>query len=224
MLLRMYSRWAERTASSVELLDRQDGEEAGIKSATLEISGEYAYGYLRAERGVHRLVRISPFDSQARRHTSFASVFVYPVVDDTHRDRDPRRGHRDGRLPRLGRRRAARQQDELGRATAAPARGHRRRLPAGALAAQEPRDGDEDAESGALPARAGGAGEGEAEARVQRRRTSAGAARSAPTSSSRTRWSTTTARSSRSRTSTEVMDGDIDPFIQAYLHEFGGSQ
>jgi peptide chain release factor 2 len=83
MLLRMYSRWAEAHGFNVELLDRLDGEEAGIKSATLEITGEYAYGYLKAERGVHRLVRISPFDSQARRHTSFVSVFVYPVVDDT---------------------------------------------------------------------------------------------------------------------------------------------
>jgi peptide chain release factor 2 len=83
MLLRMYVRWGERHGMEVELLDRMEGEEAGIKSATLEIRGQYAYGYLRAERGVHRLVRISPFDSQARRHTSFASVFVYPVVDDT---------------------------------------------------------------------------------------------------------------------------------------------
>ncbi len=83
MLLRMYARWGERRGFDVELLDRQEGEEAGIKSATLEIRGQYAYGYLRAERGVHRLVRISPFDSQARRHTSFASVFVYPMVDDT---------------------------------------------------------------------------------------------------------------------------------------------
>jgi peptide chain release factor 2 len=83
MLLRMYVRWAEKHGYEVELLDRQEGEEAGIKSATLEVRGLYGYGYLKAERGVHRLVRISPFDSQARRHTSFASVFVYPVVDDT---------------------------------------------------------------------------------------------------------------------------------------------
>jgi peptide chain release factor 2 len=83
MLLRMYVRWAERRGFEVELLDRLEGEEAGIKSASLEIRGMYAYGYLKAERGVHRLVRISPFDSQARRHTSFASVFIYPVVDDT---------------------------------------------------------------------------------------------------------------------------------------------
>jgi peptide chain release factor 2 len=83
MLLRMYVRWAERHGFQAELLDRLEGEEAGIKSATLEVRGQYAYGYLKAERGVHRLVRISPFDSQGRRHTSFASVFVYPVVDDT---------------------------------------------------------------------------------------------------------------------------------------------
>ncbi len=82
MLLRMYSRWAERHGYEVELLDHQAGEEAGIKSATLEIRGSHAYGYLKAEKGVHRLVRISPFDAQKRRHTSFASVFVYPVVDD----------------------------------------------------------------------------------------------------------------------------------------------
>jgi peptide chain release factor 2 len=83
MLLRMYSRWAERHDFDVTLLDLQPGEEAGIKSATIEIKGTYAYGYLKAEKGVHRLVRISPYDSQSRRHTSFASVFVYPVIDDT---------------------------------------------------------------------------------------------------------------------------------------------
>jgi peptide chain release factor 2 len=82
MLLRMYQRWAEKHGFTIAVLDLQPGEEAGIKGATLEIRGESAYGYLKAEKGVHRLVRISPFDSQARRHTSFASVFVYPVVDD----------------------------------------------------------------------------------------------------------------------------------------------
>ena len=83
MLMRMYTRWAERRGYEVELLELSEGEEAGIKGAVLEIKGQYAYGFLRAEAGVHRLVRISPFDAQARRHTSFASVFVYPVVDDT---------------------------------------------------------------------------------------------------------------------------------------------
>jgi peptide chain release factor 2 len=83
MLLRMYHAvGGASTASPSTVLDLQPGEEAGIKGATLEIKGESAFGYLKAEKGVHRLVRISPFDSQARRHTSFASVFVYPVVDD----------------------------------------------------------------------------------------------------------------------------------------------
>ncbi len=83
MLMRMYSRWAERHGYSVHVLDLLAAEEAGIKSVAMEIRGEYAYGYLKAEKGVHRLVRISPFDAQSRRHTSFASVFVYPVVDDS---------------------------------------------------------------------------------------------------------------------------------------------
>jgi peptide chain release factor 2 len=82
MLLRMYTRWAERRGFSVEVLDVSEGEEAGIKGAMVEIRGQYAYGFLRSEAGVHRLVRISPFDSQSRRHTSFASVFVYPDVDE----------------------------------------------------------------------------------------------------------------------------------------------
>jgi len=83
MLQRMYTRWAQRHDYDLEVLDLQPGEEAGIKSVTLGITGEWAYGYLRAEAGVHRLVRISPFDAQARRHTSFASVFVYPDIDET---------------------------------------------------------------------------------------------------------------------------------------------
>lgn len=82
MLMRMYVRWAERRGFEVSLLDQSEGEEAGIKGAVLEIRGQYAYGFLRPETGVHRLVRISPFDSNARRHTSFASVFVYPVVNE----------------------------------------------------------------------------------------------------------------------------------------------
>ena len=82
MIMRMYTRWAERHGFSVDVLDLSVGEEAGIKGAVLEIHGSYAYGFLRRESGVHRLVRISPFDANARRHTSFASVFVYPVVND----------------------------------------------------------------------------------------------------------------------------------------------
>ena len=82
MLMRMYERWAQRKGYSIEVLDQSDGEEAGIKGAVIEIKGPYAFGFLKAETGVHRLVRISPFDAQARRHTSFASVFVYPVVNE----------------------------------------------------------------------------------------------------------------------------------------------
>src|ERR1700733_10115555 len=83
MLLRMYLRWAERQGFKTEMYDYQPGEEAGIKSATFTIIGEYAFGYLSSEIGVHRLVRISPFDSAKRRHTSFASVYVSPEIDDT---------------------------------------------------------------------------------------------------------------------------------------------
>ena len=83
MLLRMYLRWAERRGYECEVVDRQEGDEAGIRSATVTVSGDYAYGYLKAEEGVHRLVRISPFDSNARRQTAFASVAVMPELDDT---------------------------------------------------------------------------------------------------------------------------------------------
>ena len=83
MLMRMYLRWAEQNDFKIHMLDRLDGDGAGIKSVTMEITGDFAYGYAKAENGVHRLVRISPFDSNKRRHTSFASVFVYPEVDDS---------------------------------------------------------------------------------------------------------------------------------------------
>jgi peptide chain release factor 2 len=82
MLLRMYTRWAEQHGFKIDYIEETSGEEAGIKSATIEVKGHNAYGWLKTENGVHRLVRISPFDSNARRHTSFASVTVYPVVDD----------------------------------------------------------------------------------------------------------------------------------------------
>ncbi len=83
MLLRMYLRWAEAHGMKTEIMEMHDGEEAGIKSATVLVKGHQAYGWLKTESGVHRLVRISPFDSNARRHTSFASVWVYPVIDDS---------------------------------------------------------------------------------------------------------------------------------------------
>jgi peptide chain release factor 2 len=83
ILLRMYLRWADRHGYRKEILEYQPGEEAGLKSVTFSVEGDYAYGHLKAEAGIHRLVRISPFDANSRRHTSFASVFVYPEVDDT---------------------------------------------------------------------------------------------------------------------------------------------
>ncbi len=83
MLMRMYLMWGEKNGMSISELDRQDGEVAGIKSVSLEFRGDFAFGYLKGENGVHRMVRISPFDSNARRHTSFVSVYVYPLVDDT---------------------------------------------------------------------------------------------------------------------------------------------
>ena len=82
MLFRMYTRWIESRGYKYKIIDYQKGDEAGLKDVTVEVKGDYAYGYLKAERGIHRLVRISPFDSGARRHTSFASVFVYPLVED----------------------------------------------------------------------------------------------------------------------------------------------
>ncbi|MBK6801070.1 MAG: peptide chain release factor 2 [Novosphingobium sp.] len=83
MLLRMYTRWAEKRGFKVDMIEYQSGEQAGIKSATIQVRGENAYGYAKTESGVHRLVRISPYDSSARRHTSFSSVWVYPVIDDS---------------------------------------------------------------------------------------------------------------------------------------------
>jgi peptide chain release factor 2 len=83
MLMRMYMMWAERQGYKIKELNYQEGDVAGIKTVTLEIEGDYSFGYLKGENGVHRLVRISPFDSNAKRHTSFASVYVYPLVDDT---------------------------------------------------------------------------------------------------------------------------------------------
>ncbi len=115
MLLRMYLRWAERHDMQAVVTDRLEGEGAGIKSATLEINGENAYGLLQSEIGVHRLVRISPFDANARRHTSFASVFVYPADRRRHQHRYQAGGSARGCVSRLGRRRPACEPNRIGR-------------------------------------------------------------------------------------------------------------
>ena len=139
MLLRMYLMWAESKGFKTEITDREDGGAAGIQEASVHIKGEYAYGYLRGETGVHRLVRISPFDSAARRHTSFASVDVLPEVDDTIdivlTDEDLKRDVFRSRRSR----RPAPEQDRVGRALHPPPDRRRRRVAQRTLAAQERR-------------------------------------------------------------------------------------
>ena len=140
MLTRMYLRWAERAGFKAEVVDLLPGEEAGIKSATIEMTGEYAYGYLKSEIGVHRLIRISPFDASKRRHTSFASVSVIPEVEDVEVVvKDEEHPHR--RVPLLGTGRSGRQYRGLGRPDHTPAERHRGRLPERALAAPQPGHG-----------------------------------------------------------------------------------
>jgi len=149
MLYRMYLRWAEGHGYRVETLDYQKGEEAGLKSVTLMVKGKNAFGFLRAESGVHRLVRISPFDSSGRRHTSFASVYAYPDLNDQIEvavDEKERR------------RRPARERDRLRGPHHAPSQRHRGVLPERALAAPQPRHGDEDPAGPPVRARASQAG------------------------------------------------------------------
>ena len=129
MLLRMYLRWAERHQFETVVTDRLEGEGAGIKSVTFEVNGENAYGLLQSEVGVHRLVRISPFDSDARRHTSFASVFVYPQIDDEIKIDIQSGGSARRYLPRFGRRRPARQPHRFRDSHDAPAHQHRGAVP-----------------------------------------------------------------------------------------------
>ena len=161
MLMRMYTRWAERKGYVVEILDLSEGEEAGIKGAVLEIKGLYAYGFLKAEAGVHRLVRISPFDAQARRHTSFASAFVYPVVDNEInieiRDEDIRMDV--FRASGAGGQHVNKTSSAV--RSDAHSVGDRHVITGRAVAAQEQGDGDEAVEEPALSAGSGQAGEEE---------------------------------------------------------------
>ena len=188
MLMRMYLRWAERQGFQTEMNEYQPGDEAGIKSATFSVTGEYAYGLLTSEIGVHRLVRISPFDQAKRRHTSFASVFVSPEIDETIQiDIKPedmridtyRSGGKGGQHVNTT--------DSAVRITHLPT-GHRRCLPERALAAQESREGDEDAALAAVRIRAGEEARADASTSRTRSSTSTSARRSAPTSCSPTAW------------------------------------
>ena len=197
MLYRMYTRYCERKGYTVKVLDFLPGEEAGIKNVTFLVEGDNAYGFLKAEKGVHRLVRISPFDANARRHTSFASLDVMPEVDDADAIEIRPGGHQGGHLPLLRRGRPARQQDGVRRAHHAHPHRLRRRLPERALAGAEQGSRDAHADEQARGEAGAGAprGDGAREGRGQEE--SSGAARYAPTSSARTRWSRTTARTPR---------------------------
>ena len=188
MLQRMYTRWAERHGMKVELIDIHAGEQAGIKSATMMIKGENAYGYAKTESGVHRLVRISPYDSSARRHTSFASRLGLSGGRREYRHRDRRERAADRHLSRLGRRRPAYQHHRFGGADHPFADRHRRPVPEPALAAQESRRGDEPAQGQALRGRAADAARPRRMRPRPARPTSAGATRSAPTCSSPISW------------------------------------
>ena len=188
MLMRMYMRWAEQHGYKVQLMEESEGEQAGIKSATLQVSGPNAYGWLKTEAGVHRLVRISPFDANARRQTSFASVWVYPVVDDNIEIEINESRPEGGHLSRVGRRRPARQQDGKRDPNHAYAERDHRCLPDRSQPAPQPCHCHGDAEGtvvrgGVAEARSGGGGAGETP-----RPTSDGGTRFATTSWHRTSW------------------------------------
>ena len=202
MLLRMYLRWTERRGFKRELIDYQPGDEAGLKSATFTVTGEYAYGLLSAEAGVHRLVRISPFDSgRAPPHVVRLGLRLAGTAR-RRRHRDRRQGPPHRHLPVERRRRPARQRHRLGRPHHAPADRHRRVVPERAVAAPEPRLGDAGPEGAALRPQDEGATRRSWSRSAAPRGTSPSAARSAATCCTRTRWSRTTAPRSRSATST----------------------
>ena len=217
MLLRMYLRWAERHRFKSDVVDSQAGEQAGIKSATMTVDGRFAYGWLRAERGVHRLVRISP----VRRAEA--------APDDLR----PGRGHAGGRrgrrdraelgrdpgrhVPLVRRRRTARPEDGVGDPPDPPADRHRRDLPERALRDPEPRardPGPEVAPPGAASWRSARRSCASSAASTS---PPAGATRSVPTCCTRTRWSRTCAPGYETSNTGAVLDGDLDAFMQAEL-------
>ncbi len=158
MLLRMYLRWAERHGWNTEVLDTSYAEEAGLKSATFKVEAPFAYGTLRSEHGVHRLVRISPFDNQSRRQTSFAGRRGHAGRRERRRGRHRREGPADRHLPQLRTGRSGRQHDRLGGADHPHPDQHRRHLPERALAAAEQGGGDAGARRQAARAAASGRG------------------------------------------------------------------
>ena len=189
MLYRMYVRWAERRGFEVEEEGSTPGSEAGLSSVEFLVKGRYAYGYLQAERGVHRLVRMSPFNAQGKRQTAFAALDVVPVLheDEVH-DRDRRDRPQDGRLPVVGRRRPARQHDVVGGAPHPPAHRHRRVVPDRALPAPEQGQGHGDAQGPSWPTSSGRSARTSWPASGASSSGWASAARSAATCCSRTRW------------------------------------
>ena len=168
MLLRMYLRWAADRGFQAELVEASPGEEAGLKSATLTAKGENAYGLFKAERGVHRLVRLSPFDSAHRRHTAFAQVVVAPLLPDESAVEIDEGDLRIDTYRASGRRRPAREQDRLGRPDHAPPERDRRPVPERALADLEQADGAAHPQVAARRAPGGGA-RGRARPRAGRR-------------------------------------------------------
>ena len=189
MLYRMYVRWAERRGFEVEEEGSTPGSEAGISSVEFLVKGRYAYGYLQAERGVHRLVRMSPFNAQGKRQTAFAALDVVPILheDEVEVEVDESDIKMDV-FRASGRRRAARQQDLLGRAPHPPAHGDRGLVPDRALAAPEPGQGDDDAQGRAWPTWSARSGRTSWPASGASSSGWGSAARSAATCCSRTRW------------------------------------
>ena len=217
ILLRMYLRWAQNRGFQTELLEASPGEEAGLKSATFSVRGENAYGILKAERGVHRLVRQCPFDQAHRRHTSFAQVIVAPLLPD---DADVDIDEGDLRIDTYRaqrRRRPAREQDRLGRPDHAPPDRDRRPVPERALARLEQADGDADPQVAAAGAGAGATRGGAGQGARRRADIGFGAGRSAATSCTPTSWSRTTAPSHETGNTQAVLDGALDEFVHEYL-------
>ena len=219
MLERMYLRWAEGRGFQPELLHESAGEEAGIKSATLRIKGAYAFGWLRPESGVHRLVRISPYDAAKRRHTSFASVWVWPVVDDSIAVEVQEKDLRIDTYRASGGRGPACQPHRLRRAHHPLAERDRRPVPVRPLAAPQPGDPLLRCSAPASLRPSCAAAKRPLKPSRTPRVISLGATRSAPMSSSPTAWSKTRAQAWESSQPDAVLDGDLDAFLEAALAE-----